>query len=212
MSKAEEHVFGLALFNDWTSRDIQPWEYQPLGPFLSKNFASTVSPWMVTLDALAPFRSAFVRPEWRSGSPALSGLDREPSRAVRSTSTGGLAPDLADAREQARRRPPDDLELPRRLLDAGAAGCASHGQRLQSSVGRSVRVWHPVGPGGPQAGSLLELTQGGKQPITLSNGETRGFLEDGDTVILRGRCRRDGFRTIGFGDCRGTVLPARPRS
>jgi fumarylacetoacetase len=209
ISEAEEHIFGLTLFNDWTARDIQPWEYQPLGPFLSKNFASTVSPWIVTLDALAPFRAPFVRP---SDDPSpLPYLDSAENRAQ-----GGL--DI-------------DLEVWLQTPKMRAAGHA--GDRLMTSNYRDA-YWtlaqlvahHTIngcnlragdlfgtgtlsGPTPSQAGSLLEMTRGGTQPIKLSNGETRGYLEDGDTVILRGRCEREGFRAIGFGECRGTVLPAR---
>jgi fumarylacetoacetase len=209
ISQAEEHIFGLALFNDWTARDIQPWEYQPLGPFLSKNFASTLSPWMVTLDALAPFRTPFARP---SGDPSpLPYLDSTENRAQ-----GGLDIDLEVW-----------LQTPR-MRTAGHAG-----DRLMTSNYRDA-YWtlaqlvahHTIngcnlragdlfgsgtlsGPEPSQAGSLLEMTRGGTQPIKLSNGETRGYLEDGDTVILRGRCERKGFRGIGFGECRGTVIPAR---
>jgi fumarylacetoacetase len=206
---AEDHVFGVALFNDWTARDIQPWEYQPLGPFLSKNFASTLSPWMVTMDALAPFRSAYARPE---GDPApLPYLD-----SARNRERGQL-----------------DIQLEVWLQTAAMRSAGHAGDKLMTS-NASDAYWtvaqlvahHTVngcnlrdgdlfgsgtlsGPRPEQAGSLLEMTQGGQRPITLSNGETRGFLEDGDTIILRGFCQRDGFRRIGLGECRGTVLPAR---
>ena len=212
MSMAEEHVFGLTLFNDWTSRDIQPWEYQPLGPFLSKNFASTVSPWMVTLDALAPFRSAFVRP---SGDPApLPYLDSTENQA-----SGAIDIDLEvwlQTSQMRESKHDGDRLMTSNYRDAywTLAQLVAHhtvnGCNLRS--GDLFGSGTLSGPEASQAGSLLELTRGGAQPITLSSGETRGFLEDGDTVILRGRCRRDGFRTIGFGDCRGTVLPARHRS
>lgn len=209
MAEAESHVFGLALFNDWSARDVQAWEYQPLGPFLSKNFASTVSPWMVTLDALAPFRRPFVRPE---GDP-----DPLP---------------YLDAPEQ-RERGAIDIELEVWLQTAPMRDAGHAGDRLSRSnfadaywtVAQLV-AHHTVngcnlapgdlfgsgtlsGPSAKQGGSLLELSQGGRQPIRLSNGETRTFLEDGDTVVLKGFCQREGFRRIGFGECRGTVLPAR---
>ncbi len=205
---AQEHVFGIALFNDWSARDIQAWEYQPLGPFLSKNFASTVSPWIVTLEALAPFRSPFVRPE---GDPQpLPYLDSPANRA------GGAI----------------DIELEVRLQTAAMRAAGHSGDRLSRSNFRDA-YWtlaqlvahHTVngcnlqsgdllgsgtlsGPSAEQGGSLLELSQGGQQPLQLSNGQTRSFLEDGDSVILRGHCERRGFRRIGFGDCTGTVLPA----
>ena len=211
MADAESHVFGLALFNDWSARDIQPWEYQPLGPFLSKNFASTVSPWIVTTEALAPFRSAFGRPE--AYPQPLPYLDSKANRSAGAFDIG--------------------LELWLQTAQMHAAGHA--GDRLATSNFNSA-YWtvaqmvahHTVngcnlqagdllgtgtmsGPQADQAGSLLELSQGGKKTIALSNGEERTFLEDGDTVILRGRCVRQGARSIGFGECRGTVLPARRR-
>jgi fumarylacetoacetase len=208
MADAEEHVFGVVLFNDWTARDIQPWEYQPLGPFLSKNFASTVSPWMVTLDALAPFREPFKRPE---GDPApLPYLDSRHNR-----DQGAIA-----------------IELEVWLQTEAMRKAGHEGDRLSRSNYRDA-YWtlaqlvahHTIngchlrdgdlfgtgtlsGPAPEEAGSLLELTTGGRKPITLSNGEQRGFLADGDTVILRGFCTRDGFRRIGFGECRGTVISA----
>jgi fumarylacetoacetase len=208
IERAEDHVFGLALFNDWSARDIQAWEYQPLGPFLSKNFASTVSPWMVTLEALQPFRSPFRRP---AGDPdPLPYLDSPSNR------TSGAF----------------DIELEVWLQTATMREAGHAGDRLSSS-NFSDAYWtvaqlvahHTVngcnlvngdlfgsgtmsGPQPDQGGSLLELSAGGKQPIRLSNGEMRTFLEDGDTVILRSYCKRDGYRRIGFGECAGTVLPA----
>jgi fumarylacetoacetase len=206
MTSAEDHVFGLTLFNDWSARDIQAWEYQPLGPFLSKNFCSTLSPWVVTMDALAPFRVPFVRPK---GDPEpLNYLDSQANRAC-----GAI-----------------NIELEVWLLTARMQLAGHAGDRLSTSNYRDA-YWtvaqlvahHTVngcnlragdllgsgtlsGPQADQAGSLLELSAGGKQPVVLSNGETRCFLEDGDTVILRGYCQREGFRRIGFGECRGTVL------
>ena len=209
MDDAEARVFGMTLFNDWTARDIQPWEYQPLGPFLSKNFASTVSPWMVTTQALAPFRSPFVRP---AGDP-------QPLPYLDSTAN--------------RERGAFDIQLEVWLQTATMRDAGQAGERLVSSnfndaywtVAQLV-AHHTVNgcnlqPGDlfgtgtlsgarpDQAGSLLELSQGGKKPIHLANGESRTFLEDGDTVIFRGFCERQGARRIGFGECRGTVLPAR---
>jgi fumarylacetoacetase len=211
MEQAEDHIFGLALFNDWSARDIQPWEYQPLGPFLSKNFASTVSPWMVTLDALAPFRRAAERP---AGDPApLPYLDSAANRE-----RGALDVELEVwLQTDAMRRAGHAGDCISRSNFADAAywtiaqlvahhtvnGCSLSSGDLFGSGTLSGR-----NPG--QSGSLLELAQGGKQPIALSNGEQRVFLEDGDSVILRGFCQRTGARRIGFGECRGTVLPARP--
>ena len=209
MASAEEHVFGVALFNDWSARDIQGWEYQPLGPFLSKNFASTLSPWIVTMEALAPFRKAFVRPE---GDPQpLAYLDSPANREA-----GAI-----------------DIALEVWLQTAAMRQAGAAGERLMTSNyadaywtvaqmvahhtvnGCNLRAGDLFGSGtlsGPEAGqggSLLELSEGGRKPIRLANGETRTFLEDGDAVILRGYCEREGFRRIGLGECRGTVAPAR---
>jgi fumarylacetoacetase len=206
---APERVFGLALFNDWSARDVQAWEYQPLGPFLAKNFASTLSPWIVTTEALAPFRRPFSRPE--SDPQPLPYLDSPGHRE-----SGVL-----------------DIQLEVWLQTARMHEEGSAGERLSVSNfadaywtvaqmvahhtvnGCNLRSGDLFGTGtlsgaAPDAaGSLLELSQGGKAPIALHNGETRTFLEDGDTVILRGSCTRPGARRIGFGECRGTVLPAR---
>jgi fumarylacetoacetase len=209
IDQAEDHVFGIALFNDWSARDIQAWEYQPLGPFLAKNFASTLSPWIVTLEALAPFRAPFERPE---GDPQpLAYLEPGAARPE-------AAIDIA-------------IEVWLQTVAMRQAGLAAH--RLSRSNFRDA-YWtvsqlvahHTVngcnlqsgdllgtgtlsGATPEEAGSLLELTHGGQRPITLPNGETRSFLQDGDTVMLRGFCERPGARRIGLGECRGTVLPAR---
>lgn len=206
IEQAEDHVFGLALFNDWSARDIQAWEYQPLGPFLSKNFASTLSPWIVTLDALEPFRRPMVRPE---GDPApLAYLDAPGNRErgafdielevwlqTEAMRAAGLAGDLL-----ARTNFADAAYWTVAQLVAHHTmnGCSL-------SMGDLFGSGTLSGPQPEQAGSLLELTQGGKRPMTLSNGESRTFLEDGDTVVLRGSCRGDGRRRIGFGECRATV-------
>lgn len=208
IARAEDHVFGLTLLNDWSARDIQAWEYQPLGPFLSKNFATTVSPWIVTLEALAPFRVPFERPA--ADPQPLPYLDSPANRA-----SGAF--DIA-------------LEVWLQTSKMRAAGHA--GDRLMRSNYRDA-YWtaaqlvahHTVngcnlvdgdlfgsgtisGPSPDQGGSLLELSAGGKRALQLSNGESRTFLEDGDTVVLRGHCERHGLRRIGFGDCAATVLPA----
>jgi len=208
LAEAEDHVFGVTLFNDWSARDFQAWEYQPLGPFLSKNFASTLSPWMVTLEALAPFRQALQRP---AGDPApLPYLQAEASQ-----SAGAFDIDLDVLLQTARMRAEGQApELISRSNAAQAAywslaqlvthhtvnGCALSAGDLFGSGTLS-------GPKPEQAGSLLELTVGGKHAITLHNGERRTFLEDGDSITLRGRCTRAGFQSIGFGECTATVLP-----
>jgi fumarylacetoacetase len=212
IDRAEDHLFGVTLFNDWSARDIQPWEYQPLGPFLSKNFASTLAPWVVTMEALAPFRAPLLRP---AGDPEpLPYLDAASDRQH-----GAL-----------------DIELEVWLQTAAMREAGQSAVRLSCSNAREAAYWTPAqlvahhtvggcnlqpgdllgsgtlsGPLPEQAGSMLELSQGGKQPITLPNGETRSFLADGDTLTLRGFCERAGARRIGLGECVGTVRPAGSR-
>ena len=209
IEQAESHAFGMVLLNDWSTRDVQAWEYQPLGPFLAKNFASTISPWMVTMEALAPFRTAFTRAE---GDPQpLPYLDSADNRAQ-----GGLDIKLEVwLQTQAMR---EAGQGPQRLSQSNfrdaywtvAQMIAHHtvnGCNLQS--GDLLGSGTQSGANPEQAGSLLELSSGGKKPLTLANGETRTFLEDGDSVTLRAHCVKEGFRRIGFGDCQGQVLPAR---
>ncbi|MFC6673895.1 fumarylacetoacetase [Marinobacterium aestuariivivens] len=209
IDSAEDHVFGICLFNDWSARDIQAWEYQPLGPFLSKNFASTISPWIVTMEALAPYRSAFSRPaEDPQPLPYLS--------SETNSREGGLDIQLECLlqTEQMRTRG----EAPTRLSRSSfrhsywtvAQMVAHHtvnGCNLQP--GDLLGSGTQSGPEHEEAGSLLELTVGGKQPISLPNGETRTFLEDGDAVVMRGFCAKPGAARIGFGEVVGTVLTAR---
>jgi fumarylacetoacetase len=210
IAQAEEHVFGLALFNDWSARDIQGWEYQPLGPFLSKNFASTVSPWMVTLEALEPFRRPWTRPD---GDPRpLPYLDAQ-ANSERGAFDIQLEVWLQTAR-MAQAGHAGDCISRSNFADAAywtVAQLVAHhtvnGCALQS--GDLLGSGTLSGPQPEQAGSLLELSVGGKQPLQLSTGETRTFLQDGDSIVLRGYCERAGLRRIGFGECRGTVLPAR---
>jgi fumarylacetoacetase len=210
LAQAEDHVFGLALFNDWSARDLQAWEYQPLGPFLSKNFASTVSPWMVTLDALEPFRRPWQR---AAGEPRpLPYLDGA-TNSARGAFDVQLEVWLQTA-QMAQAGHAGDCISRSSFADAAywsVAQLVAHhtvnGCRLES--GDLFGSGTLSGPAPEQAGSLLELTLGGRQPLKLSNGEQRGFLQDGDSVILRAFCAREGARRIGFGECRGTVLPAR---
>ncbi len=212
MEQAEAHAFGMVLLNDWSARDVQAWEYQPLGPFLAKNFASTISPWIVTLEALAPFRAPFAHPE--SDPQPLPYLDSPANR-----NQGGIGVALEVWLETQAMR--DKGQGPERLsqsnfLDAywTVAQMLTHhtvnGCNLQP--GDLLGSGTLSGPKPEQAGSLLELSLGGKKVLTLANGETRTFLEDGDAVILRASCERSGFRRIGFGDCRGQVLPARAQA
>ncbi len=209
MAQAEDHVFGLCLLNDWSARDIQAWEYQPLGPFVSKNFATTISPWIVTVEALAPYRVAFERPA--DDPQPLPYLDSEANRQ-----RGAFDIQLQVG-----------LETPK-MREAGqgdATICRTSYRHAYWTVAQMV-THHTVngcnlqpgdlfgsgtlsGPTLDQAGALIELTAGGKNPLPLPNGETRTFLEDGDAVVLRGWCEKPGAARIGFGECRGTVLPAR---
>jgi fumarylacetoacetase len=209
IADAEDRMFGVCLVNDWSARDLQGWEYQPLGPFLGKSFATSVSPWVVTREALAPFRApAFERPE---GDPApLAYLDSDANR-----SAGGI-----DIRLQVALQTPGmrDRSEPAQVLTHGdslglywtfaqmLAHHASNGCNLRP--GDLIASGTVSGPEREASGCLLELSTGGRAPITLANGEERAFLEDGDEVVLSGRCERDGFRSIGFGSCTGRVLPA----
>jgi fumarylacetoacetase len=208
IAEAEAHLFGLTLFNDWTARDIQAWEYQPLGPFLSKNFASTISPWIVTMEALAPFRAPFVR---AAGDPApLPYLDDATNRAQGAFDVHLEVWISTRAMREAKLSPQRLMASNFRDSYWTAAQMLAHhtvnGCNLQP--GDLFGSGTQSGPGPGQGGSMLELSSGGKQPLALANGETRSFLADGDTVILRGRCEREGYRRIGFGDCEGTVASA----
>jgi fumarylacetoacetase len=209
IGEAEEHVFGLALFNDWSARDVQAWEYQPLGPFLAKSFASTVSPWVVTMEALAPFRRPFSRPA--DDPQPLPYLDCAGNREQGAID---VALEVWLQTEGMRRAGhPGDCITRSNFADAAywtVAQLVAHhtvnGCALAS--GDLLGTGTLSGPSPGEAGSLLELTHGGRQPLTLSSGEQRTFLADGDAVRLAGRCVREGFRSIGFGECVATVLPA----
>jgi fumarylacetoacetase len=210
IGQANEHIAGYCLLNDWSARDVQAWEYQPLGPFLAKNFGTTVSPWVITAEALEPFRAAQpVRPE---GDPQpLPYLLDEADQA-----TGAFDIELevllltAAMREQG--LPPHRLALSNTLnMYWTVAQMVAH----HSVGGCKLQPGDLFGSGTlsgqqPEAfGSLLESTFGGKQQISLPSGEQRTFLEDGDEVILRARCQREGYPSIGFGECRGVLLAAR---
>jgi len=209
IDNAEQHVFGLCLLNDWSARDLQGWEYQPLGPFLAKNFATTISPWVVSLEALAPFRLPFSRPASHpqplpylagAGSGAAAALDiqLEVSLQTPRMRAAGLAPQaLAHS----------NLSYAYWTIAQMVAHHSVGGCNLRP--GDLLGTGTLSGPEPEQAGSLLELTAGGKQSIGLASTETRTFLEDGDRVDLRAWCEREGFVRIGFGTASGTVLPAR---
>jgi fumarylacetoacetase len=210
IDKAREHLFGLCLVNDWSARDIQSWEYQPLGPFLSKSFATTVSPWVVTLDALEPFRvPAYERPaEDPPPLPYLAGEDDQ--------RRGGFDVKLEVLLETPRMR--ETGEAPFLLsrsnlrelywtLGQMVAHHTSNGCNLR--IGDLLATGTVSGSETTARGCLLEITARGAQPVVLRNGESRKFLEDGDTVIFHGYCERDGAARIGFGECRGTIEAAR---
>ena len=209
MADAENHVFGLCLLNDWSARDIQPWEYQPLGPFLAKNFASHISPWVVTMEALAPYRAAFTRPE---GEPQpLPYLDSDFNRASGALDIQ-LSFELQTAKMRAAGEQPAVVSTTnyRHAYWTMAQMVAHHtvnGCNLQP--GDLLGTGTLSGPTLDQAAALIELTTGGKNPINLPNGETRTWLEDGDSVVLRGWCEKPGAARVGFGECEGTLLPAR---
>jgi fumarylacetoacetase len=208
IAEAESHLFGLGLLNDWSARDVQAWEYQPLGPFLAKNFASTLSPWIVTLEALEPFRTPFLRSQ--NDPQPLPYLDDEANRA-----RGAI-----------------DIKLEvwiqtQKMRDAGL----HHEKLMQSNfkdsywtiaqllthhtaTGCNMQPGDMMGTGtqsgatAEQGGSMLELSLNGKNARMLKNGEARTFLQDGDSIMLRARCEQNGYRSIGFGDCEGSILAA----
>lgn len=198
LEEAEEYIFGLVLFNDWSARDIQAWEYVPLGPFLGKNFASTISPWIVTLDALEPFRT--------------SGPAQDPQPLPYLQQSG---PKNFDIALEAIIETPDGTEnvvcqsnfkymywsMAQQLTHHTVGGCNVRSGDMMGSGTIS-------GPTPDSYGSMLELSWRGQNPLTLKDGSQRKFINDGDNVILRGYCEKDGTR-IGFGDCSGKVLPAR---
>ena len=210
ITEAEDHVFGLCLLNDWSARDLQAWEYQPLGPFLAKNFATTISPWIVTLEALAPFKVAFERPQ--DDPQPLPYLDSAANRGAGAYDVQLevliQTPQMRQAGQPAQSLVQTSYRHAYWTLAQLVAHHTVNGCNLQP--GDLLGTGTLSGPTLDQAGALIELTEGGKRPLTLANGETRSYLEDGDTVLLRGRCARAGAARIGFGECAGTVLPARP--
>ena len=210
IDKAESHVFGLCLLNDWSARDIQGWEYQPLGPFLSKNFASTISPWIVTLEALAPYRNAWTRDA--NDPQPLPYLD---STALRGEGAFDIQLEALIITEKMREQslPPHRICLTnyRHAYWTVSQLVAHHtvnGCNLQP--GDLLGTGTLSGPTASEAAALIELTVGGKFPITLPSGESRTFLEDGDSITLSAHCEKSGAARVGFGTCTGTVLPALP--
>ena len=207
LADAENHIFGLCLLNDWSARDLQGWEYQPLGPFLAKNFATTISPWVVTLQALAPFRVPFNRPP--EDPQPLPYLDSQPNREAGAIDIR-LEALIQTAKMHDRHEPPQRLSetsfrhaywtISQLVAHHTVNGCNLRPGDLFGSGTQS-------GPTPAEAGSLVELSKGGSQPLQIGQDEQRTFLEDGDTVIFRGRCERPGAVTIGFGELLGRVLP-----
>jgi len=206
IAEAERHIFGLCIVNDWSARDIQKWEYQPLGPFLAKSFTTTVSPWIVTLEALEPFRTrAFERPE---GDPKpLAYLDDRENQE-----RGGidLTLEVSIATRKMREEHIEPYRLSRgafkdmywtiaqMLTHHSSNGCNMRSADLLASGTVS-------GKADDSRGCLLELTWRGQNPVMLPTGEERRFLEDGDELIMRGFCEREGYVRIGFGECRGVI-------
>lgn len=196
------------MLNDWSARDIQAWEYQPLGPFLAKSFATSVSPWVITPEALIPFR--IPQPQRPSGDPAplpylLDERDQHDGAFEIELEVLLMTPCLAE-----RGLPPHRLSTSStRHMYWTVAQLVTH----HTSNGCNLRAGDLFGSGtisAPDAdglGSLLEITDGGRRPVTLASGSTRTFLEDGDEIIFRARARREGFVSIGFGEVRGTIVP-----
>ncbi|MEP3686022.1 MAG: fumarylacetoacetase [Sulfitobacter dubius] len=197
IDQADEMIFGYVLLNDWSARDIQAWEYQPLGPFQAKAFATSISPWIVTRDALEPFRTSTperekdLLPYLRETKPGLYDIDL----SVMLQPEGGAAEEIArtNYREMY-------YSAAQQLTHHASSGCAMNAGDLLGSGTIS-------GPEKSQRGSLLELSWGGKEPITLADGSSRSFVEDGDTLTLTGHALGDGFR-VGFGSCTGKIRPA----
>jgi len=209
VEQAAEHIFGFCLLNDWSARDVQGWEYQPLGPFLAKNFGTTVSPWVVTREALLPFRvPAFARPP---GDPAPLphlfdaadqaqggiGITMEAYLATEQMRRGGLAPQLLSRTSFAK------------IYWTVAQMVAHHASNGCNLVTGDLFGSGTVsGPDKSSLGSLLEITMRGAEPVKLPTGEVRGFIEDGDEIIFRGFAEKSDYPRIGFGECRAVILPA----
>ncbi|MCC6329095.1 MAG: fumarylacetoacetase [Acidobacteria bacterium] len=209
IGEAEEHIFGVCLVNDWSARDIQAWEYQPLGPFLAKNFATTISPYVVTMEALAPFRTPAFERDPDDPQP-LDYLNDPQNQKF-----GGLDINL-EVYIQTEKMRNEKIE-PHRLSRSNTKDLywtigqmlthhASNGCNLQT--GDLMATGTVSGKEKDERGCLLERTWRGTEPIDLPSGEQRRFLEDGDEIIMKGFCEREGFRRIGLGECRGRIIPA----
>lgn len=209
IDQAEEHFFGVCLLNDWSARDLQAWEYQPLGPFLAKNFATSISPWIVTREALAPFRApAYQRP---AGDPQPLDYLRSAADQTRGAIDLTVEVYLASAAMRAKGLPAVRLSQgSMRDLYWTTAQMLTH----HTSNGCNLRPGDLLGSGTISGeakeswGSLMELSWRGSKPLELPGGERRTFLEDGDEIILRGHAQREGYARIGLGECRGVITPA----
>lgn len=208
IDRAEDHIAGWCLLNDWSARDLQAWEYQPLGPFLAKNFLTSVSPWVVTNEALAPFR--------RSMPPRPAG-DPEPLPYLRTSGDSAFGIELEVTLSTEKMR--NERIAPHRL-SRGNASAAMYWSAAQivahhSSNGCNLEPGDLIGTGTLSTdqdsglGSLLEISRGGQRPIELASGETRTFLEQGDEIVLRAWCEAEGTVPVGFGECRGMVAGRR---
>lgn len=207
IDQAPQHVFGMVILNDWSARDIQAWEYQPLGPFLAKNFATTISPWVVTLEALAPYRTSFAHPaQDPQPLPYLTSQENSDAGAIDITieaylqtqgmRSQGLTPQCLSRSNYANAAYWTVSQL---IAHHTVNGC-------NLASGDLLGTGTLSGPTPGEAGSLLELSQGGKVPVQLPNAETRTFLEDGDSLILNAYCHAPGKARVGFGHCVGTVV------
>jgi fumarylacetoacetase len=210
ISQADHHLFGISLLNDWTARDIQSWEYQPLGPFLSKNFATTISPWVTPMAALEPFRAPAMprrAPEPKPLPYLHSVADQQRGnlnvKLEVLISTATMRTNKLDPYLLSESNAQDLYWTPAQLI----AHHTSNGCNLQ--VGDILATGTISGPAESSAGCLLERTRNGAQPILLPTGESRTFLADGDEIILRGSCEAPGHPRVGLGECRATILPAR---
>jgi fumarylacetoacetase len=202
IAQAEEHLFGVCLLNDWSARDIQIWESQPLGPFLSKNFGTSISPWIVTMEALEPFRCA-VTPRAESDPRPLWYLDAAADGAFRITMEVWLRSPKMKKHVNVSS---SDFSTMYWTLAQMLTHHASNGCPLRR--GDLIGSGTVSGPEKRNRGCLLEMTRRGSEPLELTDGEVRTFLEDGDEVILRGWCEALGYRRIGLGECRGVILRA----
>jgi fumarylacetoacetase len=209
LAGAEDHIFGMCLLNDWSARDHQFWEMNPLGPFLGKNFCTTVSPWIVTLEALAPYRLPFERP---AADPQPLAYLQDDRNSAQGAIDVQLEVRLESHQHRARGMAPDRISgtsfrhqywtIAQMVAQHSVGGC-----NLQP--GDLMGTGTISGPGLDEAGAIVELSLGGTRSLPLpGTGETRTFLEDGDAIILRGWCEKPGAARIGFGESRGEVLHA----